>query len=794
MTPGGGSVLEAARRVAFSGLLWIALAIAFAMGTQVLRPIEDGLDKLRFDLLRRAPSQAITVVEIDVPSLRAAGRWPWGRDRFATAIANLEKAGARVVGVDVDVSARPSADADKALADAVSRQRGAVVLPTFIQPARQADGRFRMVETSPLKGVAQDALLASVSIPVDEDGRVRRYRLGFGAGEQYRPSMAAALAETPGQSAAGFLIDYSVRSADIPRLSFEDVYDNRFDPSKVRGRAVLIGATALELGNEFGTVQSAATNGVHIHALAFEALHAGRALIEPSGPVVFLLAAGAAFLLRPTRPGSNLHHLMARHLTVAVASLGLPFVIQALTPISLPTAPLLFSQALCLVWATRRELERRARAIVEEREAGLLHLAMHEPETGLPNRRALAGLIAEALQEGGGAVAVVAVGVDGHVRLRGALGFNLFNRIVCDVAARFGLANDGAAVAHLSTSVLGMVVRGATREAVEAKVAALAALEPAYAICGTPVDAFARLGVAHFAGGDCETLLEQATLALDRARRDDLRVVAFDNAAQPDPSFNLALMSEMRAAMAADQLSLHFQPKVTLADGVAHGAEALVRWSHPIRGDIRPDTFIGFAEETAAIRELTEWALDRAMRDGAAFREQGFDLLISVNISGRLLTDAAFCARVLDMVRGRDHGLCLEITETAVIANPATAGAAVAVFRAAGLKISIDDYGVGLSSVSYLKMLHADELKIDKSLVEAVAVSDRDRLILKSTIDLAHTLGMKVVAEGVETEDVQAALQGLGADMVQGYLISKPLAADAFAAFLAKARDARAAA
>ena len=795
MTPGGGSVLEAARRVAFSGLLWIALAIAFAMGTQVLRPIEDGLDKLRFDLLRRAPSQAITVVEIDVPSLRAAGRWPWGRDRFATAIANLENAGAKVIGFDVDFSARSSTEADKALAAAVSAKPGAVILPTFVQPMALADGSARMVETSPLQGVAQDALLASVNIPIDDDGRVRRYQFGFGRDETYRPSMAAALAETPGQLAGGFLIDYSVRSRDIPHLSFEDVYDNRFDPSKVRGRAVLIGATALELGNEFGTVQSAATNGVHIHALAFEALRAGRALIEPAAPVMFVLALLIAVLLRPTRPGSTLHHLLARHLTAAVASLGLPFILQALTPISLPMAPLVFSQALCLIWATRHELERRARAIVEEREAGLLHLALHEPETGLPNRRALTGMIGDALKdEAGGAVAVVAVGIDGAVRLRGSLGFNLFNQIICSVAARFCLANDCAEVAHLSTSVLGLVVRGETRDVVEARIAELAALAPAYVVADTPVDAFARLGVAHFAGGDAESLLEQATLALDRARRDDLRVAAFDNAAQPDPSFNLALMSDMRAGMAADQLCLHFQPKMSLADGVTHGAEALVRWTHPVRGNIRPDTFIGIAEETGAIRELTKWTLERAMQDGEQFRAGGFDLLISVNISGRLLTDAAFCQNVLELVRGRDHRLCLEITETAVIANPAAATAAVAAFRAAGLKISIDDYGVGLSSVSYLKMLHADELKIDKSLVEAVSESERDRSILKSTIDLAHTLGMKVVAEGVETDDVQAALNALGADMIQGYLIAKPLPAEALEEFLATARDARMAA
>jgi len=785
-----------ARRVLTSGLLWVMVGVAVAMSAGILRPMEDGLALLRFDLLRRPASQQITVVEIDVQSLRAAGRWPWGRDRYATAIANLQNAGAKVVAFDVDFSARSSTAADQALAQAVARQPGTVILPTFVQPVRENGKVAKMVESSPLAGVAQDALLASVNIPIDDDGRVRRYQYGFGESETYRQSMAAALAETPGQRTDGFLIDFSVRWRDIPHLSFEDVYENRFDPATVRGRAVLIGATALELGDEFSTTQSATTKGVYIHALAFEALAAGRALMEPSALLMFLAAGALAFLLRPTRQDSNLQQLAARHLAAMVASVGLPFVMQALTPVSIPTAPLLFAQGLCLIWAARHELDRRARAIVAEREAGLVHLAMHDPETGMPNRRALTDRIGDALEQAaGGAVAVVAVGIDGHARLRGALGYNSFNRIVCDVSARLCLANDGAEVAHMSTSVLGLVVRGDRHEAVAAKIAVLAALDPGYDLNGSPVDAFTRLGVAYLAEGlSAERLLEQASLALDRARRDDERVVVFDAAVQPDPNFNLALMSDMRAGMGDGQFSLHYQPKLSLHDGVVHGVEALVRWKHPARGNIPPDSFIGIAEETGSIRELTEWTLRRAMEDGARLRAQGVDILISVNISGRLLADQAFSERVLAMVSGENHRLCLEITETAVIANPLAAAAAIASFRTAGLKISIDDYGVGLSSLSYLKMLEADELKIDRSLVVAVSESERDRLILRSTIDLAHSLGMRVVAEGVETSEVQDALFALGCDMIQGYFISRPLAFDDVRAFLRASDPARTAA
>lgn len=232
-------------------------------------------------------------------------------------------------------------------------------------------------------------------------------------------------------------------------------------------------------------------------------------------------------------------------------------------------------------------------------------------------------------------------------------------------------------------------------------------------------------------------------------------------------------MSELRQGLKAGQLALHYQPK-RAANGQIDGVEALMRWNHPTRGPIRPDIFILAAEETGAIRELTEWTVAQALADSAALRHAGHAQRISINVSGRVLTDLAFREFVLAATHGRTHELCLEVTETAVIENPQAAVEAVAAFRRAGLAISIDDYGVGLSSLSYLKILDADELKLDRSIATAVA-AERDRLILRSTIELAHGLGMAVVAEGVEDAAVEAVLLNLGCDLIQGYLVSRPL-------------------
>jgi EAL domain-containing protein (putative c-di-GMP-specific phosphodiesterase class I) len=203
--------------------------------------------------------------------------------------------------------------------------------------------------------------------------------------------------------------------------------------------------------------------------------------------------------------------------------------------------------------------------------------------------------------------------------------------------------------------------------------------------------------------------------------------------------------------------------------------EALIRWRHPQHGMIPPDRFIPMAEETGHIRALTDWVLRKAITEQAILKGAGLDLAIAVNISGRLLGDAEFADFAIAEAVRAEGRLIFEITETAVIENPHTALAMIDRFAEAGISVSIDDFGTGLSSLAYLKRIRGHELKIDKSLIEDVTESQRDALIIRSTIDLAHSLGLKVTAEGVETDAAFALLAGMGCDYIQGYLIAKPM-------------------
>ncbi|HVY35105.1 MAG TPA: EAL domain-containing protein, partial [Caulobacteraceae bacterium] len=313
------------------------------------------------------------------------------------------------------------------------------------------------------------------------------------------------------------------------------------------------------------------------------------------------------------------------------------------------------------------------------------------------------------------------------------------------------------------------------------------ALERPISLGATAVDVgltcgFAVMGVH---ADNCLSLLERSNVALDQARGQRRRLATFDEQAYGDPASNLTLMSEMLQAAATGDLSLHYQPKLDLRSGNTFGVEALARWRHPARGMLSPDLFVGMAEETGHIRALTDWVLDRAIGDQAALREAGCDLEVSVNVSGRLVGDRDFAEHAMDRIAQSGAKLCFEITETAVIDNPKLALELIEGYARAGIPISIDDYGSGLSSLAYLKEIAAQELKIDKAFVLGLAAGQRDALLIKSTVDLAHALGLKVVAEGVETAEAAAILASMGCDYAQGFYFARPMPREALLQFVA---------
>jgi EAL domain-containing protein (putative c-di-GMP-specific phosphodiesterase class I) len=240
-------------------------------------------------------------------------------------------------------------------------------------------------------------------------------------------------------------------------------------------------------------------------------------------------------------------------------------------------------------------------------------------------------------------------------------------------------------------------------------------------------------------------------------------------------------MAELRHAIENGELVLHYQPKVELATGTVHHAEALLRWRHPKRGFVPPDMFIPFAERTGFIKSLTRWVLHSAVQQGRAWRDAGLNMQIAINVSARDLVTPELPRMFGELVKGESRSLdwlSLEITESTIMADPGHALTTLEYLSKLGVRLSIDDFGTGYSSLAYLKKLPVDELKIDKSFVLDMQKDRDDATIVQSTIALGHNMGLKVVAEGIEDAETLELLRQLGCDFGQGYYFSKALAAE----------------
>ena len=373
--------------------------------------------------------------------------------------------------------------------------------------------------------------------------------------------------------------------------------------------------------------------------------------------------------------------------------------------------------------------------------------------------------------------------------LRRALGCERANLLAGMVSERLSRIVPTASIAIVARTQVACCFRGPDADALAGRVATIeqAFARPFVLDDQTVVISLAFGGATAPAGSTDEVaIVEQAEAALVEART---AYRAVTHAVAPRAALEtLRLARELDRAIDEDQLVLHYQPKVHVRRQEITSAEALVRWRHPTRGLVMPNDFVPLAEECQLIDRMTLWTIRRAIEDQRTLAAGGHDLRLFINIAGQLLADSAFVREACELVGGSDAKLGFEITETSVIRDPASAIANLQIFADFGITIAIDDYGAGLSSLAYLKQLPARELKIDKLFVTQLTSSNRDPLIVRSTIDLAHALEMEVVAEGVETHAALALLTVMGCDMVQGFLISRPVVLPALVQYLDEGR------
>jgi EAL domain-containing protein (putative c-di-GMP-specific phosphodiesterase class I) len=285
--------------------------------------------------------------------------------------------------------------------------------------------------------------------------------------------------------------------------------------------------------------------------------------------------------------------------------------------------------------------------------------------------------------------------------------------------------------------------------------------------------------------------VQRADVAMYEAKREQGRIRLYDAARDPYSPARLQLTGELREALVDGELVLHYQPKVALATGEVTGVEALVRWQHPRHGLLLPAEFLPLAERTGMMGDLTRWVLDAALAQACAWQDRGIAVPIAINLAAANILDAALpdaVAERLEHYGVPGERLTCELSEHTVMADPKRAADVLDRLRALGVRLSLDDFGTGRSSLSYLKRLPLDELKIDRGFVSGIVDDENDALIVRSTIDLARNLGLEVVAEGVEGDDVMCCLRTLRCDEAQGYHLSRALPPEALVAWLAARR------
>jgi EAL domain-containing protein (putative c-di-GMP-specific phosphodiesterase class I)/CHASE2 domain-containing sensor protein len=752
---------QAAEHRPWKLLLWTAIA-GLIFGLIGFGEIaENALRTSRNSLHWHKASGDIVLVKIDDESLTKIGRWPWPRRNLAKVIDRLVDAGAKGIFFDLTFDGPTNRVDDAALAAAI-KHSGRVHFGVRARPL-PAGGAQLAVE--PLAQFAKHATIANINVDYNYQNAVWRVPYSVDVAGQPLPSLAAEIARTGGAAGSSFLVDYSIDPASVPTVSAAALIDGKVDQRALRGKDIVVAWTAESLGDQFFIPGTGRMPGAYVHMLGAETLRNGTPVYLGWGPFYFLAIAAAALAVRRRNPVQQLGILGA----AALIELFSPVALEARL-ISLDVTPGLF--VLVTVASVLSWRQFRKRGLVNE-------------TSGLPNLNALRRNRKDK------AKAIVAARVLNFEEIVATLPPNSERQLVEQIVSRLAVGSPSRTLYQGDGGIFAWFED--PREAFGNHLEALHVLfrNPAR-VAKLPIDLNIAFGVEIGSGRSVANRLASALVAADEAAHHGLKWKYHDPESLEDASWKLSMLSQLDEAIDRGEVWVAYQPKLDIATRRIVGAEALARWTHPDKGPIAASEFVAAAEQQNRIGKLTDFVLQKAVAAGAQINKRGAEFDIAVNLSARLLTDKGFTLRLSALLARyglAPNRLTLELTETATLADTGEGLDMIGRLRDLGVNIAIDDYGTGQSTLDYLKKIPANEIKIDQSFVKGIVDNRSDRLMVQSTIGLAHSLGRKVVAEGVEHRDILDVLVELDCDIAQGFAIGRPMSLDSLAKRLTSSRS-----
>ncbi len=735
------------------------LICSFIAAIEMPLPIEGVFRGIRNELRARPADQSIVIAAIDDKTINTYGSSTFSRRHYAELLERTFTAGATRVYFDEAFSLPQDTLGDVAFAEAIARHRGKVFSGAMYEYSSQTRDKQEILPSPIIREVTQIRSLNDATTPFSLSAE-----LSFAdefAGN-VAPSISADIAGRTGDAGEFYIPDWTIQAKTVPTISVIDLIEGRVAPEKLRGKTVIVGVTA-ELGDLVQVYGQGWFPGVYVHAIGAQTLKEGAPRNIGWIPAMLVAAMLSAAILRARR----------RKIVglIMATALGLGLIVPFILDMHLISADFISAFLMFGIVAYRSAT---LREINEARlkNAGSL----------LPN---LSALREEPLAK---TRPIIAMRIRNYAAVCSSFPTAIEDELIGELARRLSIPESTNTFYQAEDVLYWLAPTLSTQELEEHLAGLTRVIESQFELRGRRIDIHVAFGVDLDLARSVPNRIGRALLAADNAAAKHQLVQINSNTNDEDAAWELSLMSELDAAIDAGDIWIAYQPQFDLHSDQIIGAEALVRWLHPVRGAISPEAFVLPAESHNRIKRLTFHVLEQATRAARPILAINPEFRLSVNISAGLLEQPqlpAQIANILIMTGFPARNLTLEVTESAPFSAHNIVSLNLAGIAAIGIDLSIDDYGTGNATLEYLRSVPCQEIKIDRRFVGGLTSSASDLLLVESTIELAHGLGRRVIAEGIEDQETLELLRSIGCDIAQGYYLAKPMRFDQMMKLLA---------